>query len=162
MGQGQGMSPQQQAEYGRLAGAQAAVQKSLEELAREAKNAGEFSKLLGDLDKIAQEMTEVQTNLQQGDVNPETLEKQERILSRLLDSQRSARERDYEKRRKAEPGKEYERARPGEIDLTTQEGKNRLRQELLKVLEGAYSRDYEDLIRKYFEQLEKEETAQPR
>jgi hypothetical protein len=162
MGQGQGLSPQQQAEYGRLAGQQAAVQKSLEELVKEAKNAGEFSKLLGDLDRVAQDMIEVQTDLEQGDISPETLQKQERILSRLLDSQRSVRERDYEKRRKAEPGKEYERSLPGEIDLTTQEGRNRLRQEMLKVLEGKYTRDYEELIRRYFEQLEKEETPQPR
>lgn len=156
-GQGEGLTSQQQAEYGRLAAQQAAVQKSLKELSNEAKNAGEFSKLLGDLDKVAQDMQEVQTDLAQGNVNPNTLHKQERILSRLLDSQRSMRERDYEKRRKAEAGKDILHASPTEIDLTTQEGKNRLREEMLKVLEGKYSKDYEELIRKYFEQLQEEE-----
>jgi hypothetical protein len=160
MGQGQGLSPQQAAEYGRLAGQQAGVQKSLEELSKEAKNAGEFSKLLGDLDRVAQDMKEVQTDLEQGNVNPETIRKQERIVSRLLDSQRSMRERDFEKRRKAEAGKTKPNAIPADIDLTTQEGKNKLRQELLKVLEGKYSKDYEELIRKYFEQLEKEKVNQ--
>lgn len=155
-GQGQGqLTPQQQAEYGRLAAQQGAVQKSLEQIAAEAKNAGDFSKLLGDLDRIAEEMAEVQSDLSQGNVNPETVKKQERILSRLLDSQRSMRERDYEKRRKAEAGKEYRHASPSEIDFSTQEGRNRLREELLKVREGKYSRDYEELIRKYFELLEK-------
>lgn len=160
MGMGPGLSPQQQAEYQRLAGQQGAVQKSLEQLAAEAKNAGEFSKLLGDLDRVAQEMQEVQTDLSQGDVNPETLQKQEKILSRLLDSQRSMRERDFEKRRKAEGGKEYTRTSPGEIDLSTQEGRNKLREEMLKIRAGKYSKDYEALIKKYFEQLEKE--SQPR
>jgi len=161
MGQGQGnLSPQQQSEYGRLSGQQGAVQKSLEELSKEAKDAGDFSKLLGDLDRVAQEMSEVQSDLEQGNVNPATVQKQDRILSRLLDSQRSMRERDYEKRRKADAGKNIQRTSPNEIDLTTQEGKNKLRQELLKVLEGKYSKDYESLIKKYFEQLEKEDAKQ--
>jgi hypothetical protein len=159
-GQGQPMSADQQAAYQRLAGQQAAVQKSLEQLSQEAKNTGEFSKMLGDLDRIAQEMREVQTDLVQGNVNPATLQKQERILSRMLDSQRSMHERDYEKRRKAEAGKAQERTSPADIDLTTQEGKNKLRDELLKVLEGKYAKDYELLIKRYFEQLQKEEVKE--
>jgi len=155
-GQG-GISAEQAAEYQRLGGQQAALKKSLDQLSQETKNAGEFSKLLGDLDRIAQEMQEVQTDLEQGDVNPATLQKQERILSRLLDSQRSMREKDFEKRRRSEAGKNQQRQSPTDIDFTTQEGKNKLREELLKVLEGKYSKDYEDLIRKYFEKLEKEE-----
>ena len=129
-------------------------------VSEEAKNAGEYSRLLGDLDQISKEMQEVQTDLAQGNVNPETIKKEERILSRLLDSQRSTRERDYEKRRTSEAGKCISRPSPAEIDLSTQEGKNRLRQELLKILEGKYSKDYEELIKKYFEQLEKEEVNQ--
>jgi len=158
--QGQGMTPQQQAEYSRLGGAQGAMQKSMKELAEEAKNAGEYSKLLGDLDRIAEEMKEVQTDLEQGNVNPLTTKKQEHILSRLLDSQRSMRERDYEKRRTAQTATNIRRASPAEVDLSTQEGKNKLREELLKVLEGKYSKDYEELIKKYFDQLEKEEVHQ--
>jgi hypothetical protein len=149
-----GLTPQQAAELGRLAGEQGMVRKSLEQLAREAANAGQLSKMLGDLNKIAQDMREVQTDLAQGNVNPETLKKQDRILSRLLDSQRSARERDFENRRRAESGKNSQRAGPGQIDLTTQEGRNRLRQDLLKAVEEGYAKDYEVLIRKYFEALE--------
>src|SRR5262249_28448787 len=140
-----------------LAGEQGAVQKSLEELSNEAKNTGEFSKLLGDLDKVSDEMKEVQTDLEQNNVNPNTIRKQDHIISRLLDSQRSMRERDYEKKRKAETGRNIARSSPADLDISSQEGKNRLREELLKVLEGKYSKDYEALIKKYFEQLEKED-----
>jgi hypothetical protein len=152
-----GMSQQQAAEMARLAGEQGAVRKSLEQLAKEAAQAGDLSKILGDLNNVAQEMREVQTDLAQGNVNPETLRKQDRIVSRLLDSQRSARERDFEKRRKAESGTNVARRSPGAIDLSTQEGKSQLRQDMLKALEEGYSRDYEDLIRKYFELLEQEQ-----
>jgi hypothetical protein len=151
-----GMSQQQAAEMARLAGEQGMVRKSLEQLAKEAAQSGDLSKILGDLNRIAQDMREVQTDLAQGNVNPETLRKQDRILSRLLDSQRSARERDFEKKRKAESGREVARRSPGAIDLSTQEGKSRLRQDMLKALEQGYSRDYEDLIKRYFELLEQE------
>ena len=106
------------------------------------------------LEGVAQEMREVQTDLAQGDVNPETLRKQERILSRLLDSQRSTRERDFESRRKAETGTNVVRAGPGSLDLSTQEGKDRLRRDLLRALEEGYAKEYQDLIRKYFELLD--------
>jgi len=151
----QGLSPQQAAEMARLAGEQGMVRKSMEELAREARRTGEMSKLLGDLNRITQDMREVQTDLAQGNVNPETLHKQERILSRMLDAQRSMRERDYEKRRKSESGTDIARQSPGALDLTTQEGRSKLQQDLLRALEEGYSKDYEELIRKYFEALQK-------
>lgn len=151
----QGMSQQQLAELGRLAAEQGMVRKSLEQLAKEAAQTGELSKMLGDLNKIAQEMREVQTDLAQGNVNPETLKKQERILSRLLDSQRSARERDFEKKRRAETGTNVARKSPGEIDLSTQEGRNRLQQDLQKAIEEGYARDYQELIKRYYEALER-------
>jgi hypothetical protein len=154
--QGMGMSQARAAEMGRLAGEQGMIRKSLEQLAKEAAQSGDLSKMLGDLNKIAQEMREVQTDLAQNNVTPETLQKQERILSRMLDSQRSARERDFEKKRKAESGKDVVRKSPGAIELSTQEGKTKLRQDMLKALEEGYARDYEDVIRKYFELLEQE------
>ncbi|MBX2991579.1 MAG: hypothetical protein KF749_10490 [Bacteroidetes bacterium] len=153
----QGMSQQQMAEMGRLAAEQGMVRKSLEQLAKEAAQSGELSKMLGDLNRVAQDMREVQTDLAQGNVNPETMKKQERILSRLLDSQRSARERDFEKKRRAESGTNVARRSPGEIDLTTQEGRNRLRQDLQKAIDEGYARDYQELIKKYYEALEKME-----
>jgi hypothetical protein len=153
--QTQALTPQQAAEMARLAGEQGAVRKSLDQLQREASASGNLSRLLGDLRSIAEEMREVQTDLAQGEVNPETMRKQERILSRLLDSQRSTHERDFEHRRKAETGMNILRAGPGALDLSTQEGKDQLRRDLLRALEEGYVREYQDLIRKYFELLER-------
>ena len=149
------LSQEQAAAMARLAGEQGMVRKSLEQLAREAAAAGELSKTLGDLNRVAQEMREVQTDLAGGNVSPETLRKQERILSRMLDSQRSMRERDFEKRRRSESGTTVARRSPGPLDLSTDDGKNRLRRDLLKALEEGYARDYQELIRKYFEALER-------
>ena len=152
-----GMTPEQAAAMGRLAAEQGAVRKSLEQLAREAAVSGELSKMLGDFNRLAQEMREVQTDLAGGSVDPETVRKQERILSRLLDAQRSARERDFEKERKATTGVSTRRPGPGTIDLPTQEGRNRLRRDLQKAAEEGYALEYQDLIRRYFEVLEQYE-----
>ena len=156
-----GMSQQQAAEAARLAKEQGAVRKSLEELNREAQESGEQKKLLGDLQKIAEEMNEVIENLEQNKLNSETMKKQERILSRLLDASKSMHEHDYEKKRKAETGTHMTRRSPSDIDPNSLEGKSQLREELLKALEQGYSKDYQELIRKYFEKLEKTEKSVP-
>jgi hypothetical protein len=138
-----------------LAAEQAIVRKSLEQLSREAASRGELSKMLGDLNQIAREMSEVQTDLTRGTVRPETIQRQERIVSRLLDAQRSARERDFEKRRKSEVGQASRRESPP--GLLPQDLQGRSRRDLLKELEGGYTRDYQELIRKYFDALEAQE-----
>jgi hypothetical protein len=153
------MSQQQAAEAARLAKEQGAVRKSLEELNREAQQSGEQKKILGDLQKIAEEMNEVINNLGQNTVNSETMKKQERILSRMLDASKSMHERDYEKKRKAETGTHISRRSPDELDPNSLEGKSTMQEELLKALEQGYSKDYQELIRKYFEELEKSEKA---
>ena len=152
-----GVTPEQAAAMGKLAAEQGMVRKSLEQLAREAAASGELSKMLGDLNRIAQEMREVQTDLAGGSVSPETRRKQDRILSRLLDAQRSAQERDFENQRTSTAGTSPVRPGPAGLDLTTQEGRNRLRRDLQKALDEGYARDYEDVIRRYFEVLERYE-----
>ena len=154
-----GMTPAQAAAMARLAGEEGIVRKSLEKLAKEAAASGELSKLLGDLNRTAQEMREVQTDLAGGNLTPETTRKEERILSRLLDAQRSTRERDFENERRSTAGKTVVQPSPAAIDLTSQEGRNRLRRDLQKTLEEGYTRDYEELIKRYFEVLEQYEAG---
>lgn len=153
LGQGE-MSMEQAAQAARLAVEQEAVRKSLEQLNKEAQASGDQQRLLGDLEKIGEEMKEVVKNLEQSNVNPETVQKEERILSRLLDASRSMHERDFEKRRRATTGTQIARKSPGELDPSMLEGRDRLREDLLKALEQGYSKDYQELIRKYFEALQ--------
>jgi hypothetical protein len=153
------MSQQQAAEAARLAKEQGVVRKSLEELNREAQQSGEQKKILSDLQKIAEEMNEVINNLEQNTVNSETMKKQERILSRMLDASKSMHEHDYEKKRKSETGTYMSRRSPDELDSNSLEAQSHMQEELLKALEKGYSKDYQELIRKYFEELEKSEKS---
>jgi chromosome segregation ATPase len=155
----QQMSQQQAAAMARLAAEQAMVRKSLDQLSREASRQGDLSRMLGDLNTLAREMQEVQTDLARGSVTNETMRKQERILSRLLDSQRSARERDFEQQRRAETGRSTARSLPPQSDPSSLEGTSRLRRDLLRALEEGYAPDYQELIRKYYEALERQRTG---
>jgi hypothetical protein len=154
---GQGMTMQQAAEAARLAQEQEAIRKSVDQLNEEAKDSQEQQRLLGDLDKISEEMKEVVRNLQQNNVSPETIQKQQRILSRLLDASKSMHERDYEKKRISKTGTEIVRKSPEELDPSQLNATNKLRDDLLKALGQGYSKDYQELIRKYFEELQKAE-----
>lgn len=155
LGNGGQLSMEQAAQAARLAQEQEAVRKSLDQLNKEAQESGQRDRILGDLGQISEEMKEVVRNLEQQNVNPETMKKQERILSRLLDASKSMRERDFEKKRKAQTGTQITRKSPDELDPSILEGNSKLRDDLLKALEQGYSKDYQELIRKYFEQLQK-------
>jgi hypothetical protein len=153
-GSGQ-LTPQQQAELSRLAGEQQAVRKSLDQLKEEAEKYGNQDRILGDLDKISKDMQEVIEEMRNKNVDENTIQKQERILSRLLDAQRSMRERDFEKQRKSNTGQDFTRESPKDIDFNLLNSKNKLQQDLLKAIESGFAKDYETIIRKYFESIEK-------
>ncbi|MDP1678265.1 MAG: hypothetical protein Q8L88_15515 [Bacteroidota bacterium] len=153
MGQQEGMSQQQMQEMGRLARQQDAVRKSLEQLQRESQGSPEKNKVMGDLDKIADEMKEVVEQLRQNEINPNTTQQQERILSRLLQAQRSMRERDFEQKRKATTGITLQRNNP--VELSAQTNESQLQKDIQRAQEAGYSKDYMDLIRKYYEVISK-------
>lgn len=153
--QGQ-LTPQQQAELQRLAQQQQLIQKSLEQLQNEARQSGQSKKLPANLESILKQMQEVVTDMKTERLNDELVQKQERILSRLLDAQRSINERDYEKERESFTGQNINRKSPAEINLSTERGKDLIRDELNKAGREGYSKDYENLIRKYFEALQGE------
>jgi hypothetical protein len=154
----QKMNGEQRAqEAARLAQEQAAVQKSLEQLNAEAKQSSDGQRMLGDLGKISDEMKEVVRALEQNSVDRETIRKQDRILSRMLDASKSMHERDYEQRRKSESGTPTAGKQPADIDPELLNEKQRFREDLINALQQGYSRDYQELIKKYFELLEKSE-----
>ncbi len=145
---------QQRAAMARLAAQQLAVQKSLEQLAAEI---GQRSEILGRLDQVAKEMEDVVKDLQNRTVDRQTVDRQQRILSRLLDAQRSLRERDYSKQRQAETGKIYRAISPGALPPELGDRASRAQQDLLRALQENYSRDYKELIQRYFDALSQQE-----
>lgn len=149
-GAGEALSLAQQAAMSRLAQQQGGIRKSMQQLASEASG---LSDLLGDLEHIGDEMEKVEKELAGQRVNRSTIARQNRILSRMLDYQRSMREREQSQQRKAETGKEYHPSSPSELPGELGQRRDRLQQDLLRAKEEGYSRDYLELIRHYFESL---------
>jgi len=153
LNQGQ-MSQEMMAQIERLARQQEMIRKSLEQLNREAKNSGESKRLAANLQKILDEMKEVVTNLQNRKIDDDLVKQQERILSKLLDAQKSINERDFEEERKSAAGSNVLRTSPAELILNGEEGKNKIKEELIKAMHEGYKKDYEELIKKYFDALQ--------
>lgn len=149
------LTQEQQAQLQRLAQEQQLIQKSLEQLNKEARESGESKKLPANLENIAKQMQEVITDMQTERLTDDLIQKQERILSKLLDAQRSINERDFEQERKSETGKNIVRQSPSEINFL-QQRKDSLKEELDKALREGYSKDYEELIRRYYELIQLE------
>jgi len=101
-------------------------------------------------------MREVVSDMNTEKLSDELIQKQEKILSKLLDAQKSINERDFEKERKSESGNNVTRNSPAELNLYNQQGKEKLKDELNRAVQEGYNKDYEELIRKYYEALQQE------
>ena len=129
----------------RLLGEQQSIQSQLEDIERKSR---EQRQLLGRLDKMQQEMHEVVQDMQSEAIDDETLRVQEKIVSRMLDAQRSLHKRDFEEQRESRTA--------GEI--FSQGGKNqpeserlrKLRRDIDRALREGTPEEYEDLVREYF------------
>ena len=152
LGLGKALSMAEAAEMTRLAAEQQRVRKSLEQLAQEVSDAGQ---ILGNMDQIAEEMKEVEQDFRSRQLDRETIERQNRILSRLLDAGRSIREREYSRKRQAETGTQVFAPTPDPLPEDLGEHSQRWLQDLLRARKQGFSRDYLELIQKYYEALYK-------
>ena len=130
---------------------QDALRRQLREMSR---NQEMNNQMLGDLNKIAEQMEESIEELQRGNVGRRTVRRQQQILTRLLDASRSMQERGKQKKRESREGEDVVRDSPPE--LTPAEQADQLRRALLRALESGYTPDYQELIKRYFELLQQQ------
>jgi hypothetical protein len=132
-------------------------QRLKDELQRLLDEAGSGQDMLGRLDQVTEKLDEVAKRLREGRLDEETLREQDWALTRLLDSQRSIRERDFGRERRSTTGEEIaDRESPGALPEGLEDGARDLREDLLKALERRYPPKYEELIRRYFRSLSDE------
>lgn len=148
------LSPQQMAQMQRLAQQQDVIRKSLEQLNNEARSAGNSKKIPANLEQILKQMDEVISDMKTEKLNDNLIQKQERILSKLLDAQRSINERDMDKERESFTGKNVNRNSPQDLKAAEKK-QDKLRDQINNLSKEGYLKDYEELIRKYFESLQK-------
>ena len=151
-----GLTPQEQAEMQRLASTQELIRKSLEKINREAMEAGRSKTFGGSLEKTIEEMRSIAEEMERNPAGKEIINRQEKILTRMLDSQRSLTEKDFEKERESKSGGEFNLTQPAQR-TPGKEKESRYADELRKALREEYKKDYEMLIKRYLELLEKKE-----
>lgn len=149
---GMSLSLAQQQSMRQLAAEQDALRRQLEELHDQYGQRGE---MLGRLDALAEEMKKVVDDLSEARVGRQTLERQERILSRLLDAQKSVNRREFSLKRMAEQGQDIARKSP----MLSEESMKRngwLSGVVENALKENYPRKYDKLIKAYFKSLQNE------
>jgi hypothetical protein len=149
---GQGQKPMS-ISFGEAQGEQQGIREELEALSE---RLGEDGKpQLGDLGQVAADMREVEQDLANLSYTERTQRLQERILSRLLDAQRSIRRQDQSKKREGRAAEPLFAPPPAPLELQAERD---LERDLLRALRGSYAPEMEELIRDYFRALEREET----
>jgi hypothetical protein len=95
---------------GRMAAEQEAIRKGLEETMQKMNQSG--GNTLGNMGNVAEDMKKVEQDLRSGRLEADTVERQQKILSRLLDAPRSMEKRDYSRKRTSRPGVDVVRSSP--------------------------------------------------
>ncbi|MES3019464.1 MAG: DUF4175 family protein [Bacteroidota bacterium] len=121
-GQGQGMSEQ----LARMAREQQMIRQAMQEINRMENKDGKGG--LGNLDQLMKEMEQTETDLVNKKIQQETLNRQQEILSKLLEADKAEREREQDEKRESKEGltpapdykiilQEYQKIKQKETDL---------------------------------------------
>ena len=151
-GQQQGRKPSPQA-MARLAAQQQMIRESLEKLGEQMGNRRD---VLGRMDEMGEEMDKVIDDLRKNKLDRKVIERQQRILSRLLDAQKSVREREYSKKRLAEREDTGTSTSPAPLKDEILKRENQLRKEMLNSMKEGYSPEYKEVIKSYDEILSRQ------
>ena len=146
-----GLSAEQMAALGRMLGKQRALREQLEQMLD--KLGGTQPGLTSSLEGLLDEMKAVEKDLSELNVNRQLVERQESILSHLLDAQRSIRQQGFKDERESESGKEFEVLEKPRLPEDKGERNRLLREELMRALKQGYPAEYEQMIRDYFQRL---------
>jgi hypothetical protein len=147
-----GISQEARSQMQRLGEEQAALAQRMGELADQEREQPEGERLLGDLSELGADMESIGREMDDGLVSEETLLRQERILSRMLDARNSVRRRDYSNKRESEEAAELYSRQEGRDGTADDPDRDPLRRRY-QPLESA-PLEYRDLVRRYFSALD--------
>ena len=141
----QGQTPGFEQMMRQLAAQQQLIREATERLAERAE---QMAQMLGSLEEVAEDMANVERSLQQGELDEQVINRQEQILTRMLDSLKSLQKRDVGKQRKSEVAKKPE---------TPAQEVPPLHPELLEIVQKLettpHAKELEDIPFQYREQL---------
>ena len=108
---------------------------------------------MSELERLNEEMEDAINDLRGGNLDRPFIQRQQNILSRMLDAEKALQERDEDDKRKGENPDERLEGLPGKVTL--EELRKRIRSRLSDPNYSKYNQDYQELIEKYFEMLDR-------
>jgi len=119
-----------------------------ENLKRALQNSPEAQKQGNAIKQITEEMDAITRQLKNNQLSPDLLEKQERIISKMLDAQRSINKREFSEKRKAETADQISGNKLPQIDLNSLK-KGSLNEDSYR----SYPKEYQQVILQYLKKL---------
>jgi hypothetical protein len=146
-----GLSAEERRQLAEMQARQQAIREQLQQLREQL---DDERRVLGDLEDLAESMEQVEDELGTGELSDDLQRQQENIHSRLLDAERSIRERDFAKRRESREGGQLFGEQSGEERASGEEDqRNALRR--FTAPERAPEAWRED-VRRYFRSIQRE------
>ncbi len=146
MGNGNKMSQQMREQIQKLAQEE---QRLADNLKRAMQNNPEAQKQMSSLKQITSDLESISKQLERNQIDQNLIDKQERILSRLLDAQKSIHKREFSNKRKAETGDYKGKNNQGDSAEFQKLKKRSLLQEDIKT----YPKEYQDIIKEYLKKV---------
>lgn len=144
--QSQGMSPAMQQQLQRLASEE---QRLADNLKRALQNNPQAQRQGNAIQQIIEEAETISRQLRAGQLNQDLLNRQERIISRMLDAQRSLNQREQSRERRAEASQRQNWESQGiPVDFETLR-----RRAILDETYRSYPREYQELIIEYLKRI---------
>ncbi|GIV34862.1 MAG: ATPase [Chitinophagales bacterium] len=134
-------------EIAEMAAKQAAIREALRKLNQEENTDGS----LGNLDKLMDEMNKTETELYNKQLTEQMLMRQQEILTRLLEVEKSMREREQDEKRQAETADEIARQMPPSLEEYLRQREAEI--QLYKTVPPKLKPYYRQLIESYFKNI---------
>lgn len=115
--------------------------------------------LMSELQRLSDQMEDAINDLRGGAVDRVMIDRQQNILSRMLQAERAVNERERDEEREGRQPEDINRISPAAITLESL--REQIRRALRDGSETRFSDEYQQLIQRYFELLEELERRQP-
>ncbi len=134
----------------RMAARQEMIRKGMSDVRDEIQTSG---KTMNELNEAIEEMEELVEQFRSRQADPRIIERQEKILSRLLSAQRSIRKREETEERTSRPGEDPElRVGPGPVDMG-RPGAETLQRSMLRGSQDPVPSEYRGMVERYMRLL---------
>ena len=148
---GERLSPDQGRRMRQMAEQQERLRRQLQRV-RENAGSGLDPNARSGMQRVEEQMREAAEQLRRERPDRRTVPRQQQILERLLETERSVNQRGREERREGEAGQA--RTPPPAAPPRAPRPADRVRGDLIRALESGYAPDYQELIKRYFERLQ--------